>query len=789
MQKFGILLILFWIGIAASAQITIQGKITDEFGFELPDVEVKIGPVQTFTAPNGTYQIILPKEGNYTIDIQKEEYVNIHIHKFLSSITELNFQLKKGVVNLEEAILESHKSIQTTNKTRINQDFINREYSGSLAKSLEKIPGIQAMEIGSSTSKPVIRGLGFNRISISENGIKQEGQQWGADHGLEINPWAIEKLEIIKGAGTLEFGSDAMGGVIAILNNQKPAPDSFSGWVNLLGRSSNQAIGTSFLIQQRSHQFYSKFSGSYTDFGDYAVPTDEILYLNRKIPIYQNKLKNTAGNEWSASAQLGYVERNLETTWNISHYYQKFGFFPGAHGIPDLTRVQDDGDSRNVEFPYQNVNHFKISNETSLFAKNSTWKLLMGFQHNHRQEWSEFHTHYGNLEKPDEMNPDLELDFKLSTFDSGLKWMRDFNSHLKGIFGVHAQIQKNLIDGYNFLLPEFNRRNFAVYLIQDWEIQKNLKLNYGLRWDYTHLDIEGFFDPILYQFLRNNGHSMGYSEEIAQRSLSIKRDFTNLNYSLGLGYEPNLKWLIQLNLTSNFRVPTAIELASNGIHHGSFRHERGNPDLNPEKGWSVDMSLSYQPTSWKFVLNPYFYYFQNYIFLQPTIEFSPLPHGGQIYQYTQSEAFITGFEFLVEKEFNSKLKAKASVEYLYNQQIQSSAHQNYPLPFSPPLSVYTDWNYEIWHSESFHLGMNINLKHTAKQERIARNEEITEGYTLLGAGLTGNLFIDKFKLEFFLTGQNLTNVKYYNHMSFYRALEIPEMGRNIQLILRLPFGK
>src|SRR5690606_14986460 len=175
----------------------------------------------------------------------------------------------------------------------------------------------------------------------------------------------------------------------------------------------------------------------------------------------------------------------------------------------------------NAEFPYQNVNHFKISNETSLFAKNSTWKFLMGFQHNHRQEWSEFHTHYGNLEKPDEMNPDLELDFKLSTFDSGLKWMRDFNSHLKGIFGVHAQIQKNLIDGYNFLLPEFNRRNLAVYLIQDWEIQKNLKLNYGLRWDYTHLDIEGFFDPILYQFLRNNGHSMGYSEEIAQRSLSI----------------------------------------------------------------------------------------------------------------------------------------------------------------------------------------------------------------------------------------------------------------------------
>src|SRR5690606_22511198 len=119
------------------------------------------------------------------------------------------------------------------------------------------------------------------------------------------------------------------------------------------------------------------------------------------------------------------------------------------------------------------------------------------------------------------------------------------------------------------------------------------------------------------------------------------------------------------------------------IHHGSFRHEKGNPNLKPEKGWSADLKMTYHPKNWNLEINPYIYYFQNYIYLEPSVQFSALPHGGQIYQYNQTEAFITGAELKIEKKFWNRLDGYLAMEYLYNQQLKSK--QNYPLPFSPPF--------------------------------------------------------------------------------------------------------
>src|SRR5690606_9745108 len=170
---------------------------------------------------------------------------------------------------------------------------------------------------------------------------------------------------------------------------------SFKGELNLMGRSANLALGSSFNLAQRGESFYYKLSGNYTDFGDYSVQTDQIVYLSRNIPILNHRLKNTDGTAYAVSGQAGSASPRFETVLNISNYYQRLGFFPGAHGVPTLDRVQDDGDRRNIEFPYQNVNHFKISNESTLRFNGNSLSFLLGYQNNHRQEWSEFHTHYG----------------------------------------------------------------------------------------------------------------------------------------------------------------------------------------------------------------------------------------------------------------------------------------------------------------------------------------------------------------------------------------------------------
>lgn len=786
--NYGWILLLF-LSISANSQIIISGNIRDNYGIPVQEVRITAQNASVYSDAEGNYSLPIPNPGKTTVRLEKEGFQTLEARLELNSSQVRNFILTEEIYELSETIIQHSHEKKIQNAETVNAQFLKEEFSGSLAKSLEKIPGIQAMEIGSGTSKPVIRGLGFNRISVVDNGIKQEGQQWGADHGLEINPWSIENVEIIKGAHTLEYGSDAMGGVISIKNNKKPLPYSFKGELNLMGRSANQALGSSFNLAQRGESFYYKLSGNYTDFGDYSVPTDQIVYLSRNIPIFNQRLKNTAGRDYAVSGQIGYVSSGFETVLNISNYYQKLGFFPGAHGVPTLDRVQDDGDRRNIEFPFQNVNHFKISSESTLRFNGNSLSFLLGYQNNHRQEWSEFHTHYGNNQQAPLINPDLELDFKLATYDAQVKYQHRFSKNYKWNFGVQSQIQSNKISGYNFLLPEFERTNLSAFVINNWDISPQWNLNYGIRYDFTKLKTSSFYDRYLFEFLMNNGHSESEANQFALRSTDLNKEYHNFNYSAGVLFQPDKNWDFNLNFASNFRIPTAIELGSNGIHHGSFRHEKGNPNLDPETGWTTDLKIAFHPKGWNFELNPYFYYFQNYIFLEPSGIFSPLPHGGQIYQYTQSKALITGVEFKAEKEFFEKLNGLLTLEYLYNQQINPSG--DFPLPFSPPMTVFTEWNYQILQNRGFldHLEVSANVKYTSAQKRIARNEEITDGYTLFGAGLKAGFQWNSFQPNLILTVQNLTNKKYYNHISFYRALEIPEMGRNIQLIIQIPFEK
>lgn len=787
MQIFRLLIFLFGLGIWANAQYTIQGIITSEAGEALDRVQIKFNQHSTLSDFEGRYSIVLPQKGEYQIQIEHLGYETLVLRQNIQSNQTLNFHLHPEVVLLEESIIHHPHQAVIENKETISSKFLMKEYSGSLAKSLEKIPGIQAMEIGSGTSKPVIRGLGFSRILVAENGIKQEGQQWGADHGLEISPWGIEKVEIIKGAGTLEYGGDAMGGIIAIQNHQKPFVNTFSGNLTLSGRSVNQSLGGALYFQQRKDRFYWKLSASYTDFADYKIPTDHITYLSRQIPIYNEELKNTAGNEFSNSLQLAYTDRNFDNIFHFSYYSQKMGFFPGAHGVPDLTRVEDDGNPRNIDFPYQNVQHLKFNNETTIRFGENSLKFLMGYQNNHRQEWSLFHTHYGNTHTPPLNNPNLELDFNLSTYDAQIKFQQKFAKNFESNLGIQTQFQENNIQGYSFLWPEYSKQNYAFYATNNWRLHSKWILNFGIRLDFTQLHTEAFFDEYLYEFLNNNGHSEDSAHELAQRSSEVKKEYWNFNYSIGTLFQPHPHLDFNFNLTSNFRVPNAIELASNGIHHGSFRHEKGNPNLNPEKGWSADLKMTYHPRDWNIELNPYIYYFQNYIYLEPSVQFSALPHGGQIYQYNQTEAFITGAELKIEKKFWNRLEGYLAMEYLYNQQLKSN--QNYPLPFSPPFQIFNQWKWEFIQNGNFfeNLSFSVNVKHAMKQKRVARNEEITDGYTIFGAGIESDFKLRKFKAQLILTAQNLTDEKYFNHMSYYRALEIPEMGRNIQLILRIPF--
>jgi len=789
-QKSFLVLCLLWAAISGFSQNNLSGTITNIKKQPLNGAHIHIADRSTATNPAGVFEIKNIPTGQKRLIVSYIGYTTIDTLLTVDDDISVSFRMKPDLNAIKEVVINKTGQAQSVkNSEKVNQNYIQESYAGSLAKSLEKLPGVNAMEIGAGTSKPIIRGLGFNRIAVTENGVKQEGQQWGADHGLEIDAFNAENVEVVKGVGAIEYGSDAMGGVISINNDAVPAKNSFSGQALAIAKSVNNTIGTSVGIKYRKDHFFYKLKGTVLDFGDYTVPTDQILYLNTRIPVYNQRLKNTAGRETDFFGQIGYVSEKFKSTLSISNVYFKSGFFPGAHGIPSIAAVQDDGDDRNIGLPYQRVNHFKIINNNQWNFENSQLNASVSFQNNHRQEWSKFHTHYSN-QQPPEVNPDLELDFNLSTLDAQLKYKYIWSTAHQTTVGIQNQYQSNTIDGYSFLLPKYTRNAIGSYMIHDYTASDKLKLNAGIRFDWAKVTIDRFFDQTLYDYLIGNGQSSAVANFYAERSQDLDKNFSSFNASIGMGYTINNSWNLTATLGSNFRFPTAIELSANGIHHGAFRHEMGDASLKPEQGISFDTKLSYAKNSFKMAFSPYAYYFSNYIFLKPSGQFSILPHGGQIYQYSQSEALISGFEISAEKRFFDRITAEVVLEYLYNRQITSDASKDYPLPFTPPPNAYWEIGYQFKPLKTFsNTVLSVNGRTALEQNRIAQNELITPGYSIFGGALKSDIKLGNFMANVQLSVNNAFNTKYFNHNSYYRALEIPEMGRNIQLLVRIPFGK
>lgn len=412
----------------------------------------------------------------------------------------------RNVALPEVVIAETYQQLQNK-KTALtlevaDRDFLRKHFTGNFMQAMENIPGVQAMDIGSGFSKPMIRGMGFNRVAVLENGIKQEGQQWGADHGLELDAFNVDAVNVMKGPASLLYGSDAMGGVIDIAPVLVPAENMLFGDVTLLGKSVNETIGASLMLGIKRNAWYTRLRYSEQRFGDYRIPADTIVYLTQKMPVYGRRLKNTAGWERNVNFFTQYQKKGYKSNLAVSNVFQKTGFFPGAHGVPDLSRLEDDGDSRNIDLPYSKVNHLKVTTHQQYAWEKFILSGDIGYQNNHREEWSAFHTHYGTQPLP-ETDPDKELAFNLNTFSFSAKGRWVGSSSWEHRMGWDSQFQRNTISGYSFLLPEYDRFTTGMSWLTTYRPDNTLSVSGGLRYDYGRMRVFAHDDPYLATYLRN----------------------------------------------------------------------------------------------------------------------------------------------------------------------------------------------------------------------------------------------------------------------------------------------
>ena len=646
----------------------------------------------------------------------------------------------------------------------VGQEFIENHLGGSLMQSLEYIPGVKAMAVGSGESKPTIRGLGFNRMAVTENGIKHEGQQWGEDHGLEISQSDVDRVEIVKGPAALLVGSDAIGGVINIFSNALPERP-FEGKAQMFARSNNASLGAALRLGGISRRgFYYRLSVSATDYADYRVPTDSIQYHSYYIRLHKGRLRNTAGREMDGSVTLGYAGDHFSTSLRVSDTNGKSGFFANAHGLEvRLSDIDYDRSERDVDWPHHTVNHLKVMSHTEWHL--SRWHLFadLSYQNNVREELSEPISH-GYMPRPD--NP-LERRFKKDTYTALLSAKTLVRGRHNLSLGASMEVQNNRRGGWGFVIPEFDNHTVGAYAYDRWHVSESFVVSAGARYDWTRTHIRSYTDWYETQGVR------------LQRSADRVLTFGSATWSLGLNYASGA-WTLKANLGKGFRTPIPKELGTDGVNYHIFRYEQGNADLKPEESYQLDASANYTSGGLSVHVDPYLNWFSNYIYLNPTPDFR---EGLQVYRYSQARVLRWGVEATVHYEWTPHLETDLAGEYLYARQ-QSGDKKGYTLPFSQPWSVRLTLAYKPW--KEGHV--SLTARYTGEQDEVVPPEEPTPGHFLLDAAVGHCFHAGRHRaLTASAQAQNLLNRRYYDHTSYYRLIGVPEAGRNVSLLISYTF--
>lgn len=662
------------------------------------------------------------------------------------------FQLEEIVV---AGVRKPVTEVAVLPAVNIASEEINLHMGHSLMDALSHTEGVQAMDIGVGFSKPMIRGLGFQRVVVSDNGVKQEGQQWGADHGLEIDAFHVDGVVVIKGPASVLYGSDAMGGAIEILPPIIPYQDTLSGEILFQHQSVCSGLSGSAMLAIKHKRVYSQIRYTERHWGDYRVPADSFTYLSMRLPIPDRHLKNTAGMERSGNCLLTFRNKRYEGRLNISDNYQKAGFFSGAHGIPNNSNMQSDGDKWNIDLPYSLVNHLKVSSTNKWTSEKTQMMFVMAYQKNHREEWSKFHTHVIGQQAP-AVDPDKELMLDLQTISAKLQFRYTPSDLWEHYAGISTSFQNNEIGGYSFLIPAYRREEYGAYYLVNYKPSDVWAFNASARYDISHIHTE------------THGQDVG----------EVERDYHDYSLAVGAVFTPKDGHEWRGSIGRAYRLPSANELTSNGVHHGAFRHELGDSTLVGEQGWQADLSYSLRKKRVDMSISPFFSYYPHFISLHPTGQWSMLPDAGQIYQYVDAPATFFGGEARVKVKLVRDLHYEFSGEYVHTYDHDSHT----ATPFSPPATMRNtiSWERKRWQAYA-------ECQSVATQTRVCHNEDETPGYNLLNVGGKVEFPVSPGKISLHVNARNILNTYHLNHLNFYRKIDLPEAGVDIQSTIRFTF--
>ena len=664
-------------------------------------------------------------------------------------------QVDDQTVELDEVVL-SLPFNQTLGKSVIKVDKINfndlnpilQQY---ISKSISKLPGVSILSTGPGVSKPSIRGLSYDRVVVYSQGVRLENQQWGDEHGIGVSTSGINSIEVIKGPSYVLYGSDAMGGVLYV----EPERYSSDFSVDYMGlyNSNYNGITNNLGLKGSSGKFSYIARANMVDNQSFSTPDGEV--------------ENTWFKENDVQAGLKYETEKFSSDLRLTMNFSELGLPHMEEGHDDHDDHDEEGhddhdeeghdDHEDHEDHYQELSHTTLSwVNTFDLGNDHQLNVTLGRQLNDRKEFGGHEEEEGHDDHDEEGHDDhddhegheegeAELDMQLSTNTLDVSLVMPQSDNLNLTIGANFLSQENKNFGHEELIPDAEKKDFGLYALGQITMENGAAL-LGVRYDNRSISSDmGSAD-----FSNFNG------------SVGIKRDFENSS--------------LRFNIGSGYRAPNLIELFADGVHHGTFRYERGNLNLVAEKSFQTDISFDINNDDSSVSFDLFYNDISDYIYISPS---SDREDGFAVYDYMQQDSELYGGEISFAKKTGFDwLSYNTSLEYIFAESADGEA-----LPFISPLTFNQVFNIDISSNYSF----EIDFLAKAKQGRVSMFEEETDGYSVLN--LSGNWmtsFLDN-DLNIFWSISNVFDKEYYDHLSRFKTAGIEEMGRNISVGLKYNF--
>jgi len=776
------------------AQVKLSGKITNDKNEPLGGAHIHAGSSFAISDPEGNYFLELPfsqtrvivsfvgyKTVSNTVDFTEDKVVNFKLEQDISALSE---------VVVRDINLKSNATILAK---QLSTAQVERYSSNSLADALKEVSGVSTLKTGNTIVKPIINGLHSSRVLIINNNVRLEDQQWGLEHAPNLDINTAGKISVIKGASGLQFGGDAVGGVVVIEPVSVPVQDTMYGKTILNGASNGRGGSiSSSLFKGYQSGWNWNVQSSFKFLGDVETP-DYIL-------------SNTGNRENNFSGGIGYKGEKSGFSGFFSYYNAQIGILRASHigNIADLVSAINNGTPNvvndftyNINAPKQEVQHYLAKMQYyHKFSEQEKLSLQYAFQLNNRQE---FDIRRGN----DRNRASLDLSLSTHTFLADFETAKSQFSKYK--FGLSGMYQNNFADestGVRPLIPDFTKFEVGIYGIGTFALSENTTLETGLRYDFSRIDATKFY-------LKSRWTERNYDADFLDiitgdfgTQWRTNPVFTYHNFSGSIGTKhqilPELTWFVNTSLAS--RSPNPSELFSDGLHHATGQIELGDLRLKNEKALKMSTTLVYTIPKLALELNPYINLINDFSLLEPKGVEQGIRGAFPVWEYRQVNAQLMGVDISANYDFANNLNYRTTMAYVHG----TDRDNQKPLIDMPPLNwnngitfCKKEWQYLV-------LGIQSELVFTQNRfpnndfvvnvpvdgEFIPTNLEISrppKGYHQLhfNSEMQLNTF-EKSKMTIGFNIHNIFNTNYRDYLNRTR-LYVDDMGRNFSIQIKLNY--